>query len=126
MTNLNNGATAPTLPACLNKRKAAPLQSSLSTQAGDSSKTKRKLSNRQRRALRVLLDSSAKVTVKTLIAETHANNAPELIASLRRKGLEIPCEKRAFTTVDGEPGKLGFYELTESDRPIALELMGNV
>lgn len=125
MTSLNNGATAPTLPACLNKRKAAPLQSSLSTQAGDSSKTKRKLSSRQQRALRVLLDTRAKVTVKVLIAETHVNNAPELIASLRRKGLEIPCEKQAFTTADGVPSKLGVYELTATDRPIALELMGN-
>lgn len=125
MNNLNNDATASTLPACLNKRKAAPLQSSLSTQAGDSSKLKRNLTHRQRRALRLLLDARDQVTVRLLIAETHANNAPELIASLRRKGLEIPCEKREFTTADGVPSKLGFYELTKCDRHIALELLGN-
>lgn len=125
MPNLNNGAEAPALPACLNKRKAAPLQSSLSTQAGDSNKTKRNLTHRQRRALRLLLDTHGRVTVKALITETQVNNAPELIAGLRRRGLEIPCEKRAFTTADGELGKLGFYELTKSDRHIALELLGN-
>lgn len=121
----NNGATASALPACLNKRKAAPLQASLSPQAGDCSKPKGSLSSRQRQALRLLLDARGQVTVRLLIAETHVNNAPELIASLRRKGLEIPCEKREFTTADGEPGKFGFYELTKCDRHIALELLGN-
>lgn len=125
MTSSNNGARAPTLPACLNKGKAAPLQSSLSTQAGHSSKPKRNLTHRQRCALRLLLDARAQVTVKALIAETHVNNAPELIASLRRKGLEIPCEKREFTAADGKPRNFGLYELTKSDRHLALELLGN-
>ncbi len=124
MSISNNGATASTLPACPNKGKAAPLQSSLSTQAGHSSKPKRNLTHRQRCALRLLLDARAQVTVKALIAETHVNNAPELIASLRRKGLDIPCEKREFTAADGKPSDFGLYELTKSDRHFSLKAFG--
>ena len=123
MTNLKNGAPASALPACLDKRKAAPLQSSLGTQAGNSNKTKRKLSSRQRAALRVLLDASVPVTVKHLVAETNANNAPELIASLRRRGLKIPCQIIALVNAEGTVRKYGVYRLAKCDKQHALELL---
>ena len=44
------------------------------------------------------------------------SNGPELIAELRRRGLEIPCKRITFIDRDGYPCRPGIYSLTASDR----------
>lgn len=45
-----------------------------------------------------------------------ASNGPELIAELRRRGLEIPCARVPAIDRDGYPIKYGVYSLTNTDR----------
>lgn len=45
-----------------------------------------------------------------------ASNSPELIAELRRRGLEVPCERISFTDRDGKECRPGVYSLTKADR----------
>lgn len=45
-----------------------------------------------------------------------ASNGPELIAELRRRGLDIPCHKAPAIDRDGLPVKYGVYSLTDDDR----------
>ncbi|WP_322997198.1 hypothetical protein [Castellaniella sp.] len=45
-----------------------------------------------------------------------ASNGPDIVAALRRKGLDIPCVLREGIDRDGRPCKTGEYSLTESDR----------
>lgn len=124
MPNLNNGALAPTLPACPEKRKAAPPQSSLKKNSENFSRARRNLTARQRKALQELLSAPGKVTVKRLVAVTDANNVPELIASLRKRGLEIPCEMVPFVTVDGVHSRYGCYALTDLDKARVKHMLG--
>ena len=44
------------------------------------------------------------------------SNSPELVAELRRRGLEVPCERVSDTDRDGLPIKRGVYYFTEQDR----------
>ena len=44
------------------------------------------------------------------------SNAPELIAELRRRGLDFPCDRVPAIDRDGYPIKFGVYSLTERDR----------
>lgn len=43
-------------------------------------------------------------------------NAPELVAELRRRGLEVPCDRVEFIDRDGRPCRPGVYRLTARDR----------
>ena len=45
-----------------------------------------------------------------------ASNSPELVAELRRRGLEVPCERIRFIDRDGYPCRPGVYSLTAADR----------
>ena len=45
-----------------------------------------------------------------------ASNSPELVAELRRRGLELPCERIRFIDRDGSPCRPGVYSLTAADR----------
>ena len=45
-----------------------------------------------------------------------ASNSPELVAELRRRGLEVPCERIRFIDRDGCPCRPGVYSFTTSDR----------
>ena len=45
-----------------------------------------------------------------------ASNGPELVAELRRRGLEVPCERVSFVDRDGEKCRPGVYSLTLADR----------
>jgi hypothetical protein len=45
-----------------------------------------------------------------------ASNGPELVAELRRRGLEVPCERISFLDRDGRNCRPGVYSLTERDR----------
>lgn len=44
------------------------------------------------------------------------SNGPELVAELRRRGLEIPCETVTRMDKDGKPCRPGVYSLTDDDR----------
>lgn len=48
--------------------------------------------------------------------EAGCSNGPELIAELRRRGLEFPCVRIVAIDRDGKPCKPGVYNLTEKDR----------
>lgn len=45
-----------------------------------------------------------------------ASNSPELVAELRRRGLELPCERVPFIDRDGNPCRPGVYSFTTRDR----------
>lgn len=45
-----------------------------------------------------------------------ASNGPELIAELRRRGLEFPCDRVPGYDRDGLPVRFGVYHLTDNDR----------
>lgn len=49
---------------------------------------------------------------------TGASNSPELVAELRRRGLEVPCKRISFTDRDGHACHPGVYSLTAVDRRI--------
>jgi hypothetical protein len=44
------------------------------------------------------------------------SNGPELIAELRRRGLEIPCERVPDYDRDGKEVRRGVYHLSPRDR----------
>lgn len=46
------------------------------------------------------------------------SNAPELVAELRRRGLEIPCTRVPAFDRDGKPIRYGVYHLTDRDRKL--------
>lgn len=45
-----------------------------------------------------------------------ASNGPELIAELRRRGLEVPCHRVPAIDRDGFPIRFGVYDFTDGDR----------
>lgn len=45
-----------------------------------------------------------------------ASNGSELIAELRRRGLEVPCERIKFLDRDDKPCWPGIYSFTATDR----------
>ena len=44
------------------------------------------------------------------------SNGPELVAELRRRGLEVPCERITFIDRDGKTCRPGVYSFTPKDR----------
>lgn len=69
---------------------------------------------RQLRALAVLLNRP--VLRQELDSVAGCTNSPELVAELRRKGLELPCERIKFVDRDGNPCRPGVYSLAAADR----------
>jgi hypothetical protein len=53
---------------------------------------------------------------ESLDREAGCSNAPELVAELRRSGLDVPCERISFIDRDGYKCRPGVYSLTASDR----------
>ena len=45
-----------------------------------------------------------------------ASNGPELVAELRRRGLDAPCERIRFIDRDGKVCRPGVYSMTLTDR----------
>ncbi|WP_412478969.1 hypothetical protein [Azonexus sp. IMCC34839] len=45
-----------------------------------------------------------------------ASNGPDLVAELRRRGLEFPCDRVPAFDRDGKPCRPGVYHLTNADR----------
>ena len=88
------------------------------TKAEPSAPNKRKFTGtdnpRQLRALAVLLNRP--IPRKQLDSVAGASNSPELVAELRRRGLDVPCERIRFIDRDGYPCRPGVYSLTIADR----------
>jgi hypothetical protein len=53
---------------------------------------------------------------QTLDAIAGCANSPELVAELRRRGLDTPCTRIEARDRDGRPCKPGIYHFTDSDR----------
>ena len=53
---------------------------------------------------------------ESLDRESGASNGPELVAELRRRGLDVPCERIQFIDRDGCACRPGVYSLTTADR----------
>lgn len=51
-----------------------------------------------------------------LDAVAGCSNGPELIAELRRRGLDVPCDRVPDLDRDGLPIRRGVYHLLNSDR----------
>lgn len=66
------------------------------------------------RVLALLLQRPAKR--EELDARAGCSNGPELVAELRRRGLEVLCERVPALDRDGRPCRPGVYHLTASDR----------
>ena len=88
------------------------------TKAVSSAPSKRKFAGtdnpRQLRALALLLNRP--IPREQLDSLAGASNSPELVAELRRRGLEVPCERIRFIDRDGFTCRPGVYSLTIADR----------
>ena len=69
------------------------------------------------RHLRVLIALLRRAMPREHIdAEAGASNGPELVAELRRRGLELPCDRIPVYDRDGKEVKRGVYHATSRDR----------
>ena len=57
--------------------------------------------------------------------EAGCSNGPELIAELRRRGLEFPCVRIEAFDCDGKPCRPGVYNLTAKDKRIIYRWMAS-
>lgn len=80
------------------------------------------LTNREKRALNAM--SNNPITRENLDFIAGCSNSPELVAGLRRRGLEVPCFRVERYDKDGRACYPGRYELTPEDRPLVRELLG--
>lgn len=56
-----------------------------------------------------------------------ASNSPHYVYILRRDfGLELPCERVPFVTIDGIPSWYGRYHATPADREMIRELLASM
>lgn len=53
---------------------------------------------------------------ESLDKEVGCSNSPDLVAELRRRGLDVHCKRIKFIDRDGHPCRPGVYHLTESDQ----------
>jgi len=53
---------------------------------------------------------------QSLDAVAGCSNGPELVAELRRRGLDLPCTRIDAVDRDGRPCKPGVYHLSDADR----------
>lgn len=53
---------------------------------------------------------------ENLDTEAGCSNGPELVAELRRRGLEVPCKRINFVDRDGFICRPGVYFMTDADR----------
>ena len=56
------------------------------------------------------------ISRKELDSVAGASNSPELVAELRRRGLDAPCERISFIDRDGFKCRPGVYSFTTGDR----------
>ncbi|MBT9475786.1 hypothetical protein [Polaromonas sp.] len=96
------------------------------TKAVSSAPSKRKFTGtdnpRHLRALTVLLNRP--IPREQLDSLAGASNSPELVAELRRRGLDVPCERIRFIDRDGCACRPGVYSLSIADRRKIYAWMG--
>ncbi len=71
---------------------------------------------RQGRALAALMRDP--LSRKDLDKIAGVTNGPDLIAKMRRRGLDIPCTMVPTRDRDWRPCKFGVYHLTQADREV--------
>ncbi|MGM9428018.1 hypothetical protein [Hydrogenophaga sp. MI9] len=54
-----------------------------------------------------------------------ASNGPDVVAQLRRQGLELPCKLVTVTDRDGRKVRAGQYSLTAADRRLFYRWLSN-
>lgn len=69
---------------------------------------------RELRAIAALMRRA--VPREQLDREAGCSNGPELVANLRRKGLDVPCDRILVIDRDGFEVKRGVYHFAQSDR----------
>ncbi len=72
--------------------------------------------NREQRAIHALKNSP--VMRENLDFIAGCSNSPELVAGLRRRGLDVPCYRVERFDKDGRSCWPGRYELTQEDRQL--------
>ncbi len=80
------------------------------------------LSQREIRAINAMLNGP--IMREYLDNIVGCSNGPDLISGLRRKGLEIPCERVERFDKDGNACYPGRYSLMPEDRVLAREWLG--
>lgn len=73
---------------------------------------------RHLRAIHALL--SRTVWREELDSIAGTSNSPDLVAALRRRGLEIPCHRTLTTDRDGRESRPGRYSFSPADRRLVL------
>lgn len=69
---------------------------------------------RHLRAIAALL--ARPLTRENLDSVAGASNSPDMVAELRRRGLDVPCERIHFIDRDGRDCRPGVYHLSAADR----------
>lgn len=98
--------------------KTPPNQIALESASGDANSTTNKfLGTENLRHLRAITALMTRPQRREhLDAVAGCSNAPELIAELRRRGLDIPCDRVPDFDRDGQPIRRGVYYFLSSDR----------
>ena len=91
-----------------------PAVTEITTSAPNSAKFTGTDNPRHLRAIAALLRRP--MPRESLDKEAGCSNGPELVAELRRRGLEVPCHRINFVDRDGFICRPGVYFLTEGDR----------
>lgn len=84
------------------------------TSALDSAKCSETDNPRHLRAIQALLTGPMPRELLDRVAG--CSNGPDLVAELRRRGLELPCARVPGTDRDGLPIRRGVYALSTGDR----------
>lgn len=101
------------------KKAPAPTktQGAFENNRSKSSKTARFLGTENPRHLRVIMALLVSPRPREAIDRiAGASNGPELMAELRRRGLEAPCSKTPCIDRDGFEVKRGIYHFTDKDK----------
>lgn len=77
------------------------------------------------RALRELVRCNF-VWRESLDAIAGTSNSPDLVAELRRRGLDVPCVRVVCSDRDGRETRPGRYSLTVADRRKVLQLLASL
>lgn len=82
-----------------------------------------RFNERQIRTLKALINGPMMREQLDMVAG--ASNGPEVVAGLRKKGLNIICERVPSIDRDGKPCRPGRYYLSEADKEKAHELLNS-
>lgn len=84
--------------------------------AGDAGKPRQFTGTTNKRHLRVIVALTHRMRTREEVDRiSGASNGPEVIAELRRRGLDIPCARVPCIDRDGHEVKRGIYSLSSAD-----------